>query len=268
MFRVQPKASAKKKSAKSTALPRSQGDRKTGEKTPGKIIHAPQSAAVGKILEGVPRVIRSVRVLVMGASQRGKTTWAQTLCAALGDRDSHLLVFDQKWPDHAQYAGMQVHTLGELRRAILAHTDRVICRAPLGADEVASAARDLAECGERVTLLADEITPELRVNPSTGEPVERVWAGPALTWLCLQGGGLGASFVQLCQLPRMVPGSLIDQATAYVVFGIGGRSLSYAVDDLRVVPREAKDIVSSLAVGEFCVFFPDQNWDWTIYGPT
>jgi hypothetical protein len=211
-------------------------------------------------------VVRSVRVLIVGASQRGKTTFAKKFCGVLTGGGS-LVVFDQKFPDLVQYQGRTVCAVEELREALLESVPSIVCRAPLGAEDAAAAVKDVAECGERVTLLIDEVSPALKVNSSTGEPVERVWAGPSLTWMCLQGGGLGASLVQLCQMPRMVPGSLVDNATAYVFFGTGGRSLSYSVDDLRVLPREAAAVVSGLAVGECCVFFPDRDWNRTVYGP-
>ena len=237
------------------------------EKVPAR--QTSQAAAIDLILEGVPKVARSVRVLFVGASQKGKTTFAKRFCAALAARGScgTLVVFDQKFPDLVQYDGLVVTTLAALHEALLDEQPVVICRAPLTAEDAATAVKECAECGGRAALLVDEITPALKVNPSTGEPVERVWMGPSLTWLCFQGGGLGASFVQLCQLPRMVPGSFVDNATAYVFFGTGGRSLSYSVDDLKLLPREAAATVASLAVGQCCVFFPDRNWSGDVYGP-
>lgn len=215
----------------------------------------------------MPKVVRSVRVLLVGASQKGKTTFGKKLCKALAARGScgTLVIFDQKFPDLVQYDGQVVTSVEGLRKAILDGAPVVVCRAPLTAEEAATAVREAAECGERATLLVDEVVPVLKVNAATGEPMNQVYCGPSLIWLCLQGGGLGASYIQLCQLPKMVPGSFVDNATVYVVFGTGGRSLSYSVDDLRLVPREASATVAGLRVGECCVFFPDRDWDRTVY---
>jgi L-fucose mutarotase/ribose pyranase (RbsD/FucU family) len=227
-----------------------------------------QAEVIGLILDGLPDVVRSVRVLIVGASQRGKTTFARMLCAALASRGhgGSLVVFDQKFPDRAQYEGLEVTTLEGLYASLADHEPVIVCRAPLTAEDGAAAVRAAAETGDAATLLGDEIQPMLRVNRDTGEPVERVWAGSSLVWLCLQGGGLGGSFVQLCQLPRMVPGSLVDNVTATVFFGSGGRSLDYALD-LKLLPREAAPVVARLAVGQCCVFFPDRQWDGETYGP-
>lgn len=212
--------------------------------------------------------MRSVRVPIIGASQRGKTTFAKRLCAELARRGAagSLVIFDQKYPDRAQYEGRAVATVAELRAALQDAAPVIVCRAPLAADEAAGAVRDVAEYGEPATLLIDEISPALKVNPATGEPMERVWQGPSLLWLCLQGGGLAASLVQLAQLPRMLPGSLLDNATAYVFFGTGGRSLDYA-RELKLLPPAAAARVASLAVGECCIFYPDREWDGVTYGP-
>jgi hypothetical protein len=216
----------------------------------------------------VPEVARSVRVLVVGASQNGKTYFARQLCAALAARGScgSLVVFDQKFPDRAQYAGLAVSDLPALYAALVDCHPAVVCRAPLTAEDAAFAVRNCAEAGTGATLLLDEIQPALKLNRDTGEPIERAWAGPSLIWLCLQGGGLGGSLVQLCQLPRMVPGSFVDNATAVVFFGSGGRSLEYSLD-LKLLPRQAAETVARLARGQCCVFFPDRNWDGLIYGP-
>ena len=270
MLRVQRDTSKAPRGRESAPIPPAQRPRAPGAQAQAPsqtLARGTQAQAIALLLEGVPRVVRSVRVLIVGASQRGKTTFAKDFCFALGGARCAMVVFDQKFPDLIQYRGSIASSVGQLRNELVMIAPTVICRAPLTCEDAATAVKDMAECGDRATLLIDEITPALKVNTATGEPVERVWSGPSLVWMCLQGGGLGASLVQLCQMPRMVPGSLVDNATAYVFFGTGGRSLAYSVDDLRIVPREAKDVVAGLAVGECCIFFPDRDWNRTVYGP-
>jgi hypothetical protein len=266
---MQRQAPSKKGGQEHAKLPQAQGRPAPGAppQAQGAAAQGTHAQAIDLILEGVPRVARSVRVLLVGASQKGKTTFAKKLCAALAQRGTcgTLVIFDQKFPDLVQYAGQPVTTIAALRKAILEGVPAVVCRAPLTVEEAAAAVREAAECGERATLLLDEIAPGLKVNASTGEPMNQVWCGPSPIWLCLQGGGLGASFIELCQLPKMVPGSFIDNATTYVFFGTGGRSLSYSVDDLKLVPRDAAATVAGLQVGQCCVFFPDRDWDRKTY---
>jgi hypothetical protein len=209
-----------------------------------------------------------VRVLLLGASQKGKTTFAQRLCAALADRGAGgaIVVFDQKFPDLLQYDGQVVTDLQALYNALADHVPAVICRAPLTAEQAATAVRACAETGDRATLLVDEPRPILKINESTGERMERVFVGPSLIWLCEEGGGLGGSYVQLCQMPRLMPESLKTNLTATVSFGLGGGSLEYAVD-MKLLPRAAAETVSRLPVGRCCVFLPDQDWDGLTYGP-
>jgi hypothetical protein len=259
VFHMRPKASGKAKRGEVPALSPAPAPA-TGA--------ASQADAIDVILAGVPDVVRSVRVLIVGASQNGKTTFARKLCAEMAARGTcgALVVHDQKFPDHAQYEGEEVSDLGALQRAVVDGEPSIVCRRPLSAEDCARVVRDVAECGEAATLLLDEIRPALKVNTATGEPVEQAWQGQSLIWLCLEGGGLAASFIQLCQLPRMVPGSFLDNATVYVFFGTGGRSLTYS-RGLCLLPPEAASVVASLGRGQCCLFFPDREWDGKTYGP-
>jgi energy-coupling factor transporter ATP-binding protein EcfA2 len=228
---------------------------------------ATQADAAELILDGVPTLQRSVRVLLVGASQRGKSTFARKLAAAMAERGCGVLVIhDQKFPDRAQYDGALVASLAELRAAVVKGEPIIVCRAPVTAEEAAGVVRDVALHGGAATLLVDEPRPALKVNPGTGEVIEQAWSGPNLLWICIEGGGCGASFVLLCQLPRMIPGSFLDNATCYAFMGTGGRSLSYS-QDLKLVPREAVGVLPGLAVGQLCVFLPDRDWDGRVFGP-
>jgi hypothetical protein len=261
VLRVQPRAPKAAQGAKSGPLSPPEIRRSPGSSPLGRGSHAD---AIALVCEGLPDRVRSVRVLVDGASQNGKTTFARALCERLAMGDGVLVVHDLKFPDRPQYPYPCVSSVGELRRALIRGEPAVTCRPGVAADDAALAVRQCAEAGFSATLLLDEVQPALRVQAQTGEVVERVWAGQNLTWLCLQGGGLGGSLVQLCQVPKMVPGSLLDNLTAVVVFGTGGRSLGYAAD-LGLVPKDAIDVVRVLAVGECCVFLPDRDWNRVVY---
>jgi hypothetical protein len=63
-----------------------------------------------------------------------------------------------------------------------------------------------------------------------------------------------------------MPGSALDNATAYVFFGLGGRSLDYSLD-LRLVPKEAASLLTRMNRGECIVLFTDRAWDGIVYGP-
>jgi len=236
-------------------------------RTPGEE-HRPQSAAIDLIIDATPAG-EGMRILDLGASGKGKTFFALRAVKELQRRRmcSTAIILDLKDPERPQYDGELVHSIDEARRVLLEEQPPfLVCRPGIAADEAAQLAQDAAEAGEKVAFFADEMMPVLRLNKDTGEPTAQVFAGPALTWLQLQGRGLGATSFLLVNLPRLVPGSALDNATAYVCFGMGGRSLEYSLD-LRLIPRQAASIVAKLERGECCVFFPDREWDGIIYGP-
>jgi energy-coupling factor transporter ATP-binding protein EcfA2 len=232
---------------------------------------ATQAEAVAEIIGGVtPGGREGTRVLIVGASRKGKTTFAVSLVGALQAEGiaRTILIHDCKYPDHAQYDGRAVTSLAELRRVYLDERPRVIvCRPGVSVEDAAAFVRDVTTLrGESCLLLVDEITPALRVNNDTGEPVSQVWCGPSPLWICLQGGGLGASLVVLAQLPKTVPGSLLDNAV-FVFFGLGGRSLAYSIY-LSLLPRDMATVVKALAPGQFVVLWPDRDWSGVVYGPS
>jgi hypothetical protein len=210
------------------------------------------------------------RFVIVGASRKGKSTFTLQLAREMLRRRTcqTMVVHDVKDPERPLYDGALVHSLLDARRALASEDppDVLVCRPGITAAEAASLVQDLAESKEKAALLIDELTPALRVNTDTLEPVSQVFCGPSLVWLQLQGGGLGASVITLVQLPKQMPGSALDNATAFVFFGTGGRSLDYSLD-LRLVPKEAADLVSQLERGQCCVFFGDRAWNGVVYGP-
>jgi hypothetical protein len=236
--------------------------------SPATITRGSQSAAIETILEACPEG-EGTRIIVAGASGKGKTFFAVRLIREMQRRrlSGTAVIHDVKDPERPLYEGKLVHTVDQARRAVLeAAPDFLVCRPGIGADEAAGLVRDLCEAGEPATLLIDEMSPALRVNEDTGEPCNQIFAGGNLVWLQLQARGLRGSSVILVQLPRQVPTCALDNAVAYVFFGVGGRSLEYS-KELRLVPKEAADLVAKLERGQCCVFFADREWDRTVYGP-
>ena len=180
---------------------------------------------------------------------------------------STAVIHDVKDPQTPQYKGRQVHSVEEAHQVIVEESpDFVICRPPMTGEDAAGVVREAAEAGEHFAFLGDELTPLLRVNQDTLEPVPRVFCGPSLVWLQLQGRGPGASSIILLQLPSHMPGSALDNTTAGIYFGLGGRSLDYSLD-LRLVPKEAAALLAKMERGECIVVFSDRAWDGVIYGP-
>lgn len=227
-----------------------------------------QSAAIALILDATPKG-EGTRVIVAGASGKGKTYFTVQFVREMQRRHvcSTAVIHDVKDPQRPLYEGKLVRSIAEARRQLVENPPPfLVCRPGIDAEQAASLVKDLAESGEKAALLIDEMTPALRVNEDTGEPQNRIFCGPSPIWLQLQGRGLGASSIILVQLPSQVPSSALDNASAYVFFGLGGRSLDYSLD-LRLMPKDAGNIVSKLERGQCCVFFSDREWDGLIYGP-
>lgn len=228
---------------------------------------ASQSQAIAKILEGARARGEGKRILLLGATRKGKTTFARKLIRGMLSTGvcQVALVHDQKNPEVVQYEGSNANNPEDLRSQIVSGERLIVCRHGLTVEDAAAAEREAVECGVPTALVVDEVTPALKVN-TDGEPMERVWCGPSPIWILLQGGGLGASLVLNAQLPRNVPSSMVDNAECYVFFNLGGRSLEYSID-LHLLPREAVQVVKRLSEGECCIFFSDRDWDRTVYGP-
>jgi hypothetical protein len=211
------------------------------------------------------------RIVVFGASRKGKTTFVRELASdflahGIAER---LIVHDQKFLAGTQYKIQGDPALAtssaELQHQFL-RSPIIIAKAPVDAEDCARLIREGAEtAGIRSCLILDEGAYALKHNDE-GEPIRQTWEGPNLTWLQLQGGAGGSSSISLWQMPVHCPSSALDNASAFVAFGLGGRSLAYT-RDLRIIPADAVDVVTCLGVGQLCLFWPDREWDRTIYGP-
>jgi hypothetical protein len=228
-----------------------------------------QADAIRLLLDGAAERGEGKRILLLGATRKGKTTFAKKLIVAMLEQGvCHVaLIHDLKYPDHAQYTGPEAHDVAKLRELVLLGHKQIVCRHGLSIEDVASVQREMVENKIRVAVLADETMPCLKVNEETAEPMNRIWAGPTPVWTLLQGGGLGASWIHLVQIPQTLPTSLVDSAEAYVFFALGGRSLRFAYGELRLLPQEAVEPVSIQAPGECALFIPDAEWDHVTYGP-
>jgi hypothetical protein len=207
------------------------------------------------------------RILVFGRTRWGKSTFARHLINAAIESGvcGTALIHDVKYPDHAQYVGEEVSSITQIGQAVQ-RGSVVVLRPPCPAREAAHAAVVLSLSGERTLLLVDETRRALGG--------QQIWCdtknddgsqGPrSFEWLCLEGGGVGASLVLLVQRPRQLPGDAVDSAQVNVVFGLGGRSLAYLVS-AGTVPPEASETIKALPPGAFCLFSDDESWNRQIY---
>ena len=207
--------------------------------------------------------------MIGGASGKGKTWFTVKFIREMQRRRicSTAIIHDVKDPERPQYEGKIVHSVHDAQRILVEDPpDFLVCRPGITGNEAAQLVQDAAEAGEHFAFLGDELTPLLRVNQDTLEPTPRVFSGAALVWLQLQGRGPGASSIILLQLPSHMPGSALDNSTARIFFGLGGRSLDYSLD-LRLVPKQAAELLTMMERGECIVCFDDRAWDGIIYGP-
>jgi hypothetical protein len=58
----------------------------------------------------------------------------------------------------------------------------------------------------------------------------------------------------------------MDCSETIAIFHLAGRSLSYAVDQLRL-PRASEAVIKNLQRGEFILWNAFDDWDGVIYGP-
>jgi hypothetical protein len=238
------------------------------------------TVATGTRDEGIAKILapalatgEGARILIYGRTRWGKSTFACDAIAAAVEAGvaDVALIHDPKYPDRSQYPGPRgdpwpaVSDPAQLGPAIKT-APIVVLRPPFSASDAAKVARALSEVGIRALLCMDETRRALGG--------QQVWAdakaedgspgAKSFEWLSLEGGGVGASLVLLVQRPRQLPGDATDSAQVHVVFGLGGRSLSYLVDQ-GTVPRDAADTVRRLQPGAFVVLADDEEWDRTVY---
>lgn len=212
------------------------------------------------------------RILVYGRTRWGKSSFARHLLDAARDKEvaSTILISDPKYQDRPQYDGVLVQSPEGIGPALSMGAERLVLRPGVSVADGAAACRLLSESGEPCLLLIDEtrraLAGQQRWIDAGGRDGPQ--AGPRnLEWILLEGGGLRASLVLLCQRPRQLPGDAVDSAQVHVCFGLGGRSLSYLVD-AGTVPKEAADAIKRLPPGAFCLFADDEDWNGiTYYSP-
>lgn len=235
----------------------------------GQVTRRSREEGISKILEPAESAREGARLTIFGRTRFGKSAFAVSLLDEMLARGiaSTAIVHDVKYPDRQQYVGAavtdQIGMVQELQTSSV-----VVCRPPFPAESAAAWARELAaDHGEPTVLLVDETRRALgnaqRWVDNSG-PDGKANGPKNFEWLLLEGGGLRASLVLLVQIPRQLPGDAVDSAQFAVVFGLGGRSLNYLVQQ-GTVPAEAVDTVKALDKGEFCVFSDDEEWDRTIY---
>jgi len=223
-------------------------------------------AAIEQLIEPM-RNGEGQRLCFIGASRKGKTAFAIKLARAMQAEGlaKSIIIVDHKWADKQQYEGTAVTSLAQLRQAYIAGSPTIVCRPGCSVEDAASLVKDAALMKrERCVLIIDEMMPALRVNEDTGEVQDQIWSGPSPLWICLQGGGLGASIIQLVQLPKQVPTSLLDQAQAFVVFACGGRTRRYALR-LELFERDVALAAKTYQPGELALMWTDQDWDGVTY---
>ena len=239
-----------------------------GPQAAGGIVRATREDGIAAAIDPALMSAEGARILIYGRTRYGKSVFAQWLIAEMQRAAvcRTVLIHDTKYPDRPQYIGRCVSSVEALGKGIRAE-NWIVLRSPLTVADGALAARALAEHGEPACLVVDETRRALGGAQKwmDADGPEGPGRGPRnLEWICLEGGGVGASLVLLVQRPRQLPGDAVDSAQVAVVFGLGGRSLAYLVD-AGTVPRDAADTIRRLAPGEFCLFGDDQDWNRTVY---
>lgn len=242
----------------------------------GKLSRVSSETKGGTRAEGIALCLASAtatgegaRILIYGRTRWGKSILARHLVDAARDSQiaSTVLISDPKYPDQAQYDGVEIHDRMEIGPALTQGKEILVLRSEISPADGAAACRLLAESGEPCLLLIDETRRALGGHQrwiDAGGP-EGPQAGPKnFEWILLEGGGVRASLILLVQRPRQLPGDAVDSAQVHVCCGLGGRSLAYLLD-AGTIPPEAADTVRKLQPGAFVVFADDEEWNGRVY---
>lgn len=239
---------------------------------------APQSAALKVVFANALLDKEGLASGAVGSMRFGKTYWLQRVLAHGFDLGvwARGFVHDAK-KIVPQYEGPVLASADEwLEQVEKYEGDRVLVfnggawdKHPTG-QEVCEVARAVADEGEAVVVVADEIYKLTngwsqwlpgRDNPETGKP------DPALFPAFMREGvSQKISALWSTQIPQTLPTECKVLSGTVALFHLEGLAADAACEHFRL-GKEAPALLRSLERGQFLLFSQGQDWDRTIYGP-
>lgn len=207
---------------------------------------------------------QGIRVGALGVTGKGKTTAVvQFLEYLKAEQLAHLVIIhDIKLPT-VQYPHERIVWEADaiirrppetypatvvLRRRDIDHTPSV--------DLAARVTKHASYNSVRTTLVIDEFHRALT-------PAGREFTAPAVGELLSEGRAIGASLIWTTQIPQRVPTTAWDQSRI-MLLGQGKKACAYLVA-ASVIDEETADAVAGLAVGQFVLVSPEEDWNGTVY---
>lgn len=201
-----------------------------------------------------------LRLLVLGRSRRGKSTFMNFLNSMLVDHVAAVFVHDAKYQVPQYRHDHKVAALADLTEehgGVIEIFGRPMTATP---NDVAELVCALGLQGVMTVCEIDEMA-----NAVDGQRAMKGGDSCPLGFLYKQGGGMGASVVALAQLPLNVPQVALNGSDWVVLFQLSSGALRYVEDDCDL-NDEAMRTVARLEPGQFILHERGgDDWDRTVY---
>jgi len=229
---------------------------------PAGIRHAHASEAVEKMIRHTLAKREGLRLLVLGNSRRGKSTFMNFLNSMLTAHVAAVFVHDAKYQVPQYRYDFKVGSLDELtpeHGGVIEVFDRPMRTTP---NDIARLVCDLGLQGTMTVCEVDEVMSVM--GDGGGRAFEGGESSP-LAFLYKQGGGMGASVVVLAQLPQNVPVTILTLSDWVVMFQLRSKALGYVERDCEL-DDDAMRTAAALEPGQFILHERGgDDWDRTVY---
>lgn len=202
-----------------------------------------------------------VRVLVLGNTRKGKSTFLNWTNAQIKPYLAGVLIHDQKYPiPQYRHDSLRAHPSEIDLAADDGKIIEIFSRPQIATpNDLAKFAKEWSLGGQPFCIEIDELRNALAGNRFIGGE------DSDLAWLLTQGGGMGASFIATTQIPNATPTTLRQCCDNYVIFNCDSTVLDYLKDDCSL-SREAIAVAPALQPGEFILNVRGGGpWNGTIY---
>jgi len=228
---------------------------------PSGIRHAHAREAVEKMIRYTLAQHEGLRLLVLGDSRQGKSTFMNFLNSMLTAHVAAVFVHDAKYQVPQYRYDFKVRNLDELtpeHGGVIEVFDRPMTTTPNDIADLVCA------LGLQKTMTVCEVDEVMSVVGDNS----RAFAGgesSRLAFLYKQGGGMGASVVVLAQLPQNVPVTILTLSQFVVIHRLSSKALAYCEKDCDL-SDDAMTVAASLEPGQFIIHERGGDpWDRTIY---
>lgn len=226
----------------------------------GRIAHAGAEEAVARIVASSLALKEGFRLLVLGNSRKGKSTFMNFLNSEIAPETDGIFIHDAKYRVPQYRHDVVRASLADLEDEDRGRVVEIFARPMVTSpNDVARACCDFGLQGMQTVCEIDEMRSAMKGRAFDGGE------DCPLAFLLTQGGGMGASFVGLAQIPQNVPVTVLTCCQWIALFQTESAALRYIERDC-ALPDAAIAACETLEPGQFLLYERGGgDWDHTVY---